>query len=302
MTRRAPVDRAGWLEWRRQGLGATDVVAIVGLSRWATPFSVWAEKTGRTPIDDTVPSVEAEFGLRAEAMLAPWFGELTGYHARKWQHRAHHRDWRVGRATLDALVFRTRRSAAPLGPLELKTTDRQPDWTAETFPLDYLAQCQWQMEVTDTDRAWLFALHGRRPVIYPVERDLDDGAWLLDAARRFWRDHVEGDRPPPVHVAPMHVTTEALARMHRIEGAAVELDGGELDLVRRVVATRQHATHAKKAAEAAANDLKARLGDGEIATYLGQPVATYLRRHRKGYTVDPTEYRQLDIRWKEPTP
>lgn len=199
MTRRAPVDRAGWLEWRRQGLGATDVVAIVGLSRWATPFSVWAEKTGRTPIDDTVPSVEAEFGLRAEAMLAPWFGELTGYFARKWQHRAHHREWRVGRATLDALVFRTRRSAAPLGPLELKTTDRQPDWTAETFPLDYMAQIQWQMEVTDTDRAWLFALHGRRPVIYPVERDLDDGAWLLDAARRFWRDHVEGDRPPPVH-------------------------------------------------------------------------------------------------------
>ncbi len=302
MTRRAPVDRAEWLQWRRAGLGATDVVAIVGLSRWATPYSVWAEKTGRVDIDDTTPSAEAEFGLRAEQMLAPWFEELTGYYARKWQHRAHHRDWRVGRATLDALVFRTKRSAAPLGPLELKTTDRQRDWTEDTFPLDYLAQVQWQMEVTDTDRAWLFALHGRRPRIYPIDRDLADGAWLLDAARRFWRDHVEADIAPPAHTAPMHVTTETLARLHRIEGDAVELDGGELDLVRRVLATREHARFAGKQAEAAANELKARLGDGEIATYLGQPVATYLRRHRKGYTVDPTEYRQLDIRWKEPTP
>lgn len=295
-------DRAQWLAWRRQGIGASDIAAILGLSPWATPFSVWAEKSGRVPIDDSAPTVEQEFGLRAEAMLAPWFEELTGYYARKWQHRAHHRDWRIARATLDALVFRTKRSAAPLGVLEIKTTDRQRDWTDETMPLHYVAQVQYQMEVTDTDRAWLFALHGRRPRIYPIDRDLADGAWLLDAARRFWRDHVEGDRPPPAHVAPMHVTTETLARLHRIEGDAVELDGGELDLVRRVLATREHARTAGKQAEAAANELKARLGDGEIATYLGQPVATYLRRHRKGYTVDPTTYRQLDIRWKEPTP
>lgn len=299
MTRRAPVvdrdaERAEWLEWRREGIGATDIAGVAGISPWATPWSVWAEKTRRVPLDRDTPTVEQDFGLRAEPMLAPWFAELTGYLARRWQHRAHHRDWRTARATLDALVYRTRRSAAPIGVLELKTTDRQPDWTDDTFPLHYLAQVQWQLEVVDVDRAWLFALHGRRPAIYPVERSIDDGRWLLDLARRFWRDHVLTDTPP---AADGHrATTEALQRMARIDGDVVDLDLDEYDLVRDVHAARAAVRAAEAALTEASNRLKARLGDGEIATVAGHVVATYARRHRRGYTVDPTSYRQLVVK------
>lgn len=299
--RRAPVDpeqaRAEWLEWRRQGIGATDVAGIVGLSPWASPYAVWADKTGRLPLDDGEPTVEQEFGLRAEAMLAPWFQDLTGYLARRWQHRAVHRDWRKARATLDALVYRTRRSAAPLGPLELKTTDRQRDWTLDdggTFPAHYAVQVQWQLEVTDLDRAWLFALHGRRPVIYLIARNVDDGRWLLDVARRFWRDHVEADVPPP---ADGHrATTEALQRVERIAGDVVELDLDEYPLVAEVLDARAAARAAEARLTEASNRLKARLGDGEIATVAGHVVATYATRHRRGYTVDPTTFRALVVK------
>ena len=35
--------RAEWLEVRRQTIGGSEASAIVGLSKWASPLSVWAE-------------------------------------------------------------------------------------------------------------------------------------------------------------------------------------------------------------------------------------------------------------------
>lgn len=35
-----------WLRWRQEGLGASDVAAILGLSPWTTADDLWAEKLG----------------------------------------------------------------------------------------------------------------------------------------------------------------------------------------------------------------------------------------------------------------
>mgnify|MGYP000308297088 CR=1 FL=1 len=44
--------RADWKLWRRGGLGASDLPAILGISPWASPFSVWADKCGLLPDED----------------------------------------------------------------------------------------------------------------------------------------------------------------------------------------------------------------------------------------------------------
>ena len=41
------MSREEWLMRRRKTIGGSDAAGIVGLSRWASPFSVWADKTGR---------------------------------------------------------------------------------------------------------------------------------------------------------------------------------------------------------------------------------------------------------------
>ena len=43
------MSREAWLELRRHSIGGSDAAGIVGLSKWASPYSVWAEKTGRLP-------------------------------------------------------------------------------------------------------------------------------------------------------------------------------------------------------------------------------------------------------------
>lgn len=38
--------RAEWLEGRRQGIGGSDVAAVLGLSPWKTALDVWNDKLG----------------------------------------------------------------------------------------------------------------------------------------------------------------------------------------------------------------------------------------------------------------
>ena len=43
------MSRQAWLAERRKTIGGSDAAGIVGLSRYATPYTVWADKTGRLP-------------------------------------------------------------------------------------------------------------------------------------------------------------------------------------------------------------------------------------------------------------
>lgn len=64
----ADTERQRWLESRRHSIGGSDVAAILGFSRWSSPFSVWLEKTGAMPDEDA--SVRQLVGLLAEPMIA----------------------------------------------------------------------------------------------------------------------------------------------------------------------------------------------------------------------------------------
>ena len=41
--------RDEWLAERRNAIGGSDTSAILGLNPYATPYTVWADKTGRLP-------------------------------------------------------------------------------------------------------------------------------------------------------------------------------------------------------------------------------------------------------------
>ena len=43
------MSREKWLEARRSAIGGSDAAAIIGLNPYSSPYSVWADKTGRLP-------------------------------------------------------------------------------------------------------------------------------------------------------------------------------------------------------------------------------------------------------------
>lgn len=41
-----PKDRAEWLEYRKDGIGSSEVATILGLNPWETPYQLWRRKKG----------------------------------------------------------------------------------------------------------------------------------------------------------------------------------------------------------------------------------------------------------------
>jgi predicted phage-related endonuclease len=73
-----PADRPVWLDWRRTRVGGSDVSAILGISNYGSPWSVWAEKVGL--IGDEPSDELMEAGRWLEHAIAPWFSDRTGLH------------------------------------------------------------------------------------------------------------------------------------------------------------------------------------------------------------------------------
>ena len=69
-------DRVEWLEARKDGLGASDAAALLGLSPWKTNVQLWEEKCGLVIPEDIgdKPYVRS----RCCAPSSPWTTRNTG--------------------------------------------------------------------------------------------------------------------------------------------------------------------------------------------------------------------------------
>lgn len=189
--------RAQWLDARRKGVGGSDSSAIMGLSQYATPYTVWLEKTGRVTPEDISEKEAVYWGNVLEDVVAAEFAKR-------------HPDWKVARrnallqsverpwqlASVDRLVTD---GSGRKGVLEIKTagTFRAEDWE-EGIPDYYLPQPIHYLAVTGREFfAVAVLIGGQKYKEFVYEREEDDIALLNEQERAFW-DLVEKDVPPAV--------------------------------------------------------------------------------------------------------
>jgi putative phage-type endonuclease len=266
------IDRDEWLEWRRAGIGASDVAGILGISPWSSPYSVWADKVGLTEHSD--PTEAMEMGLALEPTIAHLFHTRTGLYLLGAQTRCEHPELPWARATLDGYCGESESTPfdLALGNVESKTTADGPARWEEAIPDHYAAQVQWQMFVTGAERTWVAVIHaafGLAFRVYEVERDDNDIAFIVDAVTAFWNDHVETGIPPEADGSA--ATTDALHSLPVDPDAVVELDDvADLLNQRRSLKADEKAT--EEALAAVDNRIRAAMGeategyiDGELA-------------------------------------
>jgi putative phage-type endonuclease len=188
-------DSAKWHEVRTASLGASEVAAVLGLSEWQTPLSVYMTKMG---VRNQIPENLSYFGHKLEPVIAQWIrdkhpevGEVSdGFSARSVEF-----PWLT--STPDRLTFDPV-TGGPV-PIELKTSSAfsREKW-ADGVPLVYQVQVQTQMLVIGAAYAWLAVLHGgNEPELFRVDRDnqfIDEH--LIPKTRAFWFDHVVAQVPP----------------------------------------------------------------------------------------------------------
>lgn len=62
-----------WLEWRRGGIGASDISVVMGTSRFKTPLTLWNEKCGFA--SEETPNAAMQHGINNEERAREWLNE-----------------------------------------------------------------------------------------------------------------------------------------------------------------------------------------------------------------------------------
>ncbi len=188
---------AQWLAARREGIGGSDVAAIMGLSPWSSPYKVWADKALGVH-EDISGRPAVEWGNILEPVVGRHFAER-------------HPDWKVRRvngiATSVArpwaqasLDYEVKVPGRGYGVLEIKTAGlRGADRWEDGVPVFYQCQVAHYLSVTGRSYAYVAVLIGGQDYReYLMERDEDDIRAVDEAVDSFWHGNVEPRVAPDV--------------------------------------------------------------------------------------------------------
>lgn len=285
-----------WLANRRKGVGGSDMSAIVGVSKYATPLDVWLDKTGRAKNDDAgKDSWPIRKGNALEPELRKWFRDQhpelelhdgTGYSLTSVQH-----PHMV--ASLDGYLWDPETES--YGVLECKTANmhRAGDWTdgdgQPIIPVYYLVQVTHYLAVTGWHWGYVIADNSSgSPLIIRFQRDEEDIHAVTKAAEDFW-GYVERDEMPMLRT--MQDVAEAFPTPSEDIMEATDEQGELLsqyaELNRQIKTLQEEQQYIK-------DMLCVQIGDHSGITY-GNLKATYKATHRKGYTrtVEPWDGRMF---------
>ena len=202
------MSREEWLMRRRKTIGGSDAAGIVGLSRWASPFSVWADKTGRAAEKEDTEAMGQ--GRDLEDYVARRWMEETGKRVYRLPAMLYHPKYPFTHADVDRMVV------GENAGLECKTTFSLDlkQFNGVEFPVQYYAQCVHYLAVTGADRWYLAVLaYGRGFFTFTLERDQAEIDALMTAEAEFWK-LVEQNTPPDVDGS--EATSAALREVYPI--------------------------------------------------------------------------------------
>jgi predicted phage-related endonuclease len=252
---------------QRITLGGSTAAAACGIDPFLSPVMLWAQLTGRA----AHPETEAmHFGKRLERVVWEELEE-RGHEllpAPAGGFRDAERKWLVGHP--DGFVNEVpsgRPAAHEPKVLEIKTANQwahRAGWSADV-PVAYQAQAQIYMHLVDRERTLLACLvGGSRLELRAIERDDAAIGLLLDGMEAFLR-YVKRDRPPPADGSDS--TRAALIQLYpQAEPAKlVRLDREHWQLCRELRARKEQADTIKGQVQELENQLKAFMGDAELA-------------------------------------
>ena len=251
-----------WLEHRRKSIGGSDASAIVGLNKYASQYSVWADKMGKLPPkEDNEPM---RLGRDLEEYVAQRFTEATGKKLRRENNILINPDFPFAHANVDRMVI------GEDAGFEAKTTSalNTKKFKNGEYPENYYAQCVHYLAITGCKRWYLGVLIlGVGFEWFVIERDEDEIAALMRSEAEFW-SFVKDGIPPMVDGSK--ATTEAISTIYaESDGSSVSLMGYESDL-NEYERLSSLLDEVKEQKDEVANRIKACMGDaekGEVGRY-----------------------------------
>lgn len=270
-----------WHAARAQGIGGSEIAAVVGLSPHESRFSLWHRKKGLIgPVEE---SEEMYWGKVHEPGICARFAadhpELDVTPAATYCHPD--RPWQIANPDRHA------------GPdlFEAKTARDDTGWgkegTAE-IPVHYRAQCIHYMDVTGSRRCWVGVLiAGSEYREYLVEYDEAEAQILRDAGARFMDDLARDNRPD---IDGHSATYQAIREIPEgLDPVDVEIP---TELRDRFYAAQDGYWAAEDELTACKGELLDWIGTGQRAVCERQRIATRTVRDGATYSLMPARTRR----------
>lgn len=201
------MERDDWLALRRKGIGGSDAAAVAGVSKYASPLTLYMEKRGTYKRPQTEFLKEAAYwGNTMESVLRAEFKKRINEEREAqglkplWIQQRHalfaHEEHDFMRTNLDGQILG---HEAGQGILEIKTSSEylKDEWEGEDVPNQYYIQVQHNIKVMEADFAYLAVLiGGNKYKHYFIPRDDETIQYLVEIEKNFWFNHVLAGIPP----------------------------------------------------------------------------------------------------------
>ena len=178
---------------RTKFIGASEISAVMGLSKWSTPLGVWAEKTGKVPAKDLSANESVEWGTRLERVVSKKFADDHKVKLMAYKKRYVHPEYPFLSCELDNIIVGTDTL------VEVKTCHEYvgKDWGEDDIPIEYVYQVMMQLGLSGRKKGWIAVLIGgnkyrEREIAF--DQEMYDG--MVEKAVHFWNAFVLADVQP----------------------------------------------------------------------------------------------------------
>ena len=280
--------RSEFLARRRNGIGGSEIAAILGLSKYKTPLDVYLSKVNDPEDVEDEQSEPAYWGTVLEDIVAREYALRSRARIQRVNAQIRHPELPIAIANIDRAIVtpgsRARLDADGVlrgadGLLECKTANQflagewGRDGDDEAVPVHYAAQGMWYLGVTGLD--WIdyaCLIGGQKFVTKRVHRDQPTIDSLFNTAREFWTRHVAARVPPePVNAG------DVLKLFPSDTGTSVEANEEVLIAYNEAVALRARIKADEEALESHTVALKAAMRDAASITLNGRAILTWKR-------------------------
>ena len=265
-----PENREEWLKIRECGVGASEVAAVVGLSPWDTPFSLWLRKTGQAA--QLEENVAMHLGSLLEPVVVQLWEEQTGFKAVKSSakdiiYQDPERPWR--KCTPDRIAYEIGDDGKRKKVLlEIKTS--RSEFDPDNLPIHYVCQCQYQMHITGIHVCYLCWLaSGLSYGHVRIEYDAEFAEFLVKKVDEFWNENVLGNKEPDC------ISVSDFAIKGSDPGTTIEADDDAFVQILSLRTINKALSKDEEEAEACKDAIKLYMGEKESITHDGQVLATW---------------------------
>lgn len=264
-----------WLKERQQGIGGSDISAILGLNPYKTKLDLYHDK-----VSETIEDIQNEDMLRGtllEEFVAQMYGSLASAEIRRPKRKIFkHKTYDFMRASVDRFYSD---EAGKDQILECKTSAKKI--THDNIYPSWVCQVQWYMMVLGKKTSTIVwcCPPGFTVEWLEITADKEFQKYMKQEAIKFWNDHVLARNPPEpanaADVAKLFPTSKE---------ESINADEAMMDVLAKYDELRKREKEIKEAKEQVADVVKMYMKDCAVMKYQDQTVASY-RNTKDSVTV-----------------